>query len=672
MERNELLNSLTPEEREDWELMTPQEKDQMLSAAPEEGEGFLNNPVSYLGDAVSDTWNNIFPDSLSEQELEAKKLAQAKEQEARRLGKGGGDVSNPNFIQDVEASNKLKDLRVVGKEGDNLEENSPLGDIGEKLKNAYDSINNTLSLSTLSALLRNKGDNPVFLAWLKKRGLPMDEYIIKGVLDTVKDAETSIREGIIKPANAVVDANEVVGNKIGEVVGNMKDDKSRSTLSQFMGAGPKGYDWLTDPFTDKDPTGEDLESSYTAGTTGEVSQGLMNTKKDKKKDKKKDVLEKKAEKIFSPHPLDEKKGDPLMNISKETEGYKNKDFEDEDVSSSLKAVQNAKTEAEKEKALPKDKDKRAAVKEQADRYWIDPRTGFALNLTEMDKRMDRKSEMAMAALFPAGDRAAYLYGKKLIDKEDYEMMIKPSEKEEAATLLSKVKRKETILKIKKLEQDSKKNPQEKNWIDLFKNAVTNDNYIMQEILGRKLGFSDSDLKKSRDLSKSQELAKLAGSGKAFKTQFDVEYSTVIGNKAKWQSRSSSVVYGSQDEEFDLGGFGGKPSKFTDRRGYFKSYGLYEQADAQSMDRSRLNGILMKAPMARTFTADPRYEGSDGKFDAIKFVNDTDAYERYLYDTLVFEGMSSLYQPKIYAAMMKYQAKNTKKGTFAKKLTNNNR
>ena len=290
----------------------------------------------------------------------------------------------------------------------------------------------------------------------------------------------------------------------------------------------------------------------------------------------------------------------------------------------------------------------------------------------MDKRMDRKSEMAMAALFPAGDRAAYLYSKKLIDKEDYEMMIKPSEKEEAATLLSKVKRKETILKIKKLEQDSKRNPQEKNWIDLFKNAVTNDNYIMQEILGRKLGFSDSDLKKSRDLSKSQELAKLAGSGKAFKTQFDVEYSTVIGNKAKWQSRSSSVVYGSQDAEFELGGLGGKPSKFTDRRGYFKSYGLYEQADAQSMDRSRLNGILMKAPMARTFMADPRYEGSDGKFDAIKFVNDTDAYERYLYDTLVFEGMSSLYQPKIYAAMMKYQAKNTKKGTFAKKLTNNNK
>tara|TARA_B110000285_G_scaffold110462_1_gene125432 strand:+ start:656 stop:2578 length:1923 start_codon:yes stop_codon:yes gene_type:complete len=332
----------------------------------------------------------------------------------------------------------------------------------------------------------------------------------------------------------------------------------------------------------------------------------------------------------------------------------------------------AKTKKEKEEALPTDKDERAAVKEQADRYWIDPRTGFALNLTEMDKRMDRKSEMAMAALFPAGDRAAYLYSKKLIDKEDYEMMIKPSEKEEAATLLSKVKRKETILKIKKLEQDSKRNPQEKNWIDLFKNAVTNDNYIMQEILGRKLGFSDSDLKKSRDLSKSQELAKLAGSGKAFKTQFDVEYSTVIGNKAKWQSRSSSVVYGSQDAEFELGGLGGKPSKFTDRRGYFKSYGLYEQADAQSMDRSRLNGILMKAPMARTFMADPRYEGSDGKFDAIKFVNDTDAYERYLYDTLVFEGMSSLYQPKIYAAMMKYQAKNTKKGTFAKKLTNNNK
>jgi len=420
------------------------------------------------------------------------------------------------------------------------------------------------------------------------------------------------------------------------------------------------------PFTDKDPTGDIF---------GESREGDYDGFLPPESEKTPSVVPKTTgTKVkHTPH------GRP------ESYDYDKADYEGKDVADvkaydpetlipQISKYKAAKTEAEKEEALPKDKDKRASVKEQAepDKYYIDPDTGFALNMSQIKRRINRKAEMEMAALFPAADRAAYLYGKKLIDKEDYERMIKPSEKEEAATLLSKVKRKETILKIKKLEQDSKRNPQEKNWIDLFKNAVTNDNYIMQEILGRKLGFSDSDLKKSRDLSKSQELAKLAGSGKAFKTQFDVEYSTVIGNKAKWQSRSSSVVYGSQDAEFELGGLGGKPSKFTDRRGYFKSYGLYEQADAQSMDRSRLNGILMKAPMARTFMADPRYEGSDGKFDAIKFVNDTDAYERYLYDTLVFEGMSSLYQPKIYAAMMKYQAKNTKKGTFAKKLTNNNK
>jgi hypothetical protein len=564
------------------------------------------------------------------------------------------------------AIEKQKEKKRKAEDGDNLEENSPLGDIGEKLKNTYDSINNTLSLKNLSELLRNK---PVFYAWLKSKGLPMDEYIIKGVQDTIKDAETSIREGIIKPANAVVDANEVVGNKIGEVAGNMKDDKSRSTLSQIMGAGPKGYDWLTDPFTDKDPVGQDFEMSHTADTTGEVSQGLMNTKKDKKKDKKKDVLKKKAEKIFSPHPLDEKKGDPLMNISKETEGYKNKDFEDEDVSSSLKAVQNAKTEAEKEKALPKDKDKRAAVKEQADKYWIDPRTGFALNLTEMDKRMDRKSEMAMAALFPAGDRAAYLYSKKLIDKEDYEMMIKPTEKEEAAALLTSVKTQEHLLKVAELERKASRNPQEKNWIDLYKNAVTNKDYIMQGILGKKLGLKESDLKKSREMSKAQELAKLKGKGKEFKTAFNVEYSTVISNKSDWQKRASAVVMGKENEEFDLNLGTGRPAKFTDRRGYFRSYGLHEQEDALAMSRDKLDKILLKAPMARTFMSDPRYAGPDGKFDSSKFVADKTAYERYLMDTLIFEGMSTLYQPGIYLKMMQYQAKHTKTGTFAKKLTN---
>jgi hypothetical protein len=67
-------------------------------------------------------------------------------------------------------------------------------------------------------------------------------------------------------------------------------------------------------------------------------------------------------------------------------------------------------------------------------------------------------------------------------------------------------------------------------------------------------------------------------------------------------------------------------------------------------------------------SDPRYAGSDGKFDSSKFVADTPAYEKYLMDTLIFEGMSTLYQPGIYLKMMQYQAKHTKTGTFAKKLT----
>ena len=326
-------------------------------------------------------------------------------------------------------------------------------------------------------------------------------------------------------------------------------------------------------------------------------------------------------------------------------------------------------EEEKEQALPKDKDKRAAVKEQADRYWIDPRTGFALNLTEMDRRIDRRSEMEMAALFPAADRAAYLYGKKLIDKEDYERMIKPTEKEEAAALLTSVKTQEHLLKVAELKRKASRNPQEKNWIDLYKNAVTNKDYIMQGILGRKLGFKKSGWEKSRKMSKAQELSKLKGKGKEVKSNFNVEYSTVISNKSDWQKRASAVVMGKENEEFDLNLGTGRPAKYTDRRGYFRSYGLYEQEDALAMGRSELDQILLKAPMARSFMGNPKYAGSDGNFDSSKFVADTTAYERYLMETLIFEGMSTLYQPGVYIKMMQYQAKHTKTGTFAKKLTN---
>jgi hypothetical protein len=174
----------------------------------------------------------------------------------------------------------------------------------------------------------------------------------------------------------------------------------------------------------------------------------------------------------------------------------------------FKAYKSAKTKKEKEEALPKPENKaeRAAVKEQVDRYWVDPRTGFALNLSAMDRRIDRKDVMEMASLFPAADRAAYLWKKGMIDKEDFDMITKNSKlKEELNFKLKGLQIKEAQLKIVAQERKNKIPPERKELVSLYTNAVTNDDYEMQELLGKKLGFDEDVLKLSRTNRRRYEL-----------------------------------------------------------------------------------------------------------------------------------------------------------------------
>ncbi len=53
--------------------------------------------------------------------------------------------------------------------------------------------------------------------------------------------------------------------------------------------------------------------------------------------------------------------------------------------------------------------KRQKIK-KPDEYWVDPRTGYRLNLSEMDRRIDKNECMKVAKLLPADDRLKYLRG----------------------------------------------------------------------------------------------------------------------------------------------------------------------------------------------------------------------------------------------------------------------
>ena len=312
---------------------------------------------------------------------------------------------------------------------------------------------------------------------------------------------------------------------------------------------------------------------------------------------------------------------------------------------------SAKTKKEKEEALPKpeDKYKRASVKEQADRYWVDPRTGFALNLSAMDRRIDRKDAMEMASLFPAADRAAYLWKKGMIDKEDFDMITKNSKlKEELNFKLKGLQIKEAQLKIVAQERKNKIPPERKELVNLYTNAVTNDDYEMQELLGVKLGFPEDVLKLSRTNRKRYELNKLKGKKgvDGFKNLFMTPYSNVVNKKDTWIKRAASVVY--KEGVIDLYDIHGK--KYTDRRGFFKGYGLFEQNDM--LKQPNRAELLRRMPFYSTIKSDPDYLGSDGKFNADKFIKDNVAYEGHLLKGLVYNGMDDAYSGQ-WANMLKY-------------------
>ena len=303
------------------------------------------------------------------------------------------------------------------------------------------------------------------------------------------------------------------------------------------------------------------------------------------------------------------------------------------------AIKNAEKEGTTEKEK---KDTRAAFKEQAegpDKYWIDPRTGYALNLSRIARRVKRKDEMAMAALFPPADRAAYLYSKGMIDKADFDAVVKtPNQKRELEFKLKNLQIKEAQLKVVAQQRKNKLNPKRAEWLKLYENAVTNNDYKMQILLGKKLGFAEDILKLSTDGRREFEKNKLAGKGlnDKFKSTFHTPYSNVINKHDKWIKNASAII----QTEGMINAIGLDDQKYVDRRGYFRSFGLFEQADM--LKQPNKGELLSQLPYFERIRSDERFAGSDGEFDPNKFIKNTIAYEKHLLDSLVYMGMDKTY------------------------------
>lgn len=317
----------------------------------------------------------------------------------------------------------------------------------------------------------------------------------------------------------------------------------------------------------------------------------------------------------------------------------------------------AKTQKEKEKVLVDLKpEQRAAVKEQIDNYWVDPRTGYALNLSKVGRRANA---MQLANLMPAADRAAFLYSREIIDKSDFDAMMKPTDAEALTRKLKLIELETANLelvgaKIKNAD------PRRAEKLKMYLNAGSNNNYELQSYLGGELGLSKEIMDNSAKRQRAYELAKLSSKSskgnlkKRFAEDFGVEYSTYVDDKQLWIRNATSMIQekGQFTEFMTLNG-----TKTVDRGAQFRSYSLYEQEAMKLRTPEEQLRTYKRSPYYERMIKNSKYQGSDGNFDPTLLTNDKENYERYLLDNLVYLGMDDAYSNQN-MQIMKYIAKNS--------------
>lgn len=460
-------------------------------------------------------------------------------------------------------------------------------------------------------------------------------------------------------------------------------DEQRKTLknptAKDLDIGPEsGLDQERVPeikklFNEKDPEAELIASEYEAKSglmnKAIIKEKVINDKAQKQINKKIKEPKKKVPEKAPYAPELEQQISSIVNPMGTPEGVNDEASIMADVESSLKLLNNAKTEEEKEKIIKKVEDKvttpeekkhlRAMTKEQGpDRYYIDPLTGYALNVSKVARR---KGAMQIANMLPAADRATFLYSKGIIDKPDFDALMGPGTRAALDLKLKTMQIEEANYKIMAAKKKAEKDPKRAEYISMFTNAMSTKNFGMVSYLGGKLGLDKEIMDRAEESFKEHELNKLrskankGGLGKAFKSDFGVDYSNVVNNKAKWINYATSLIQtsGQFAEISDIYGV----TKTVDRSAKFRSYGLYEQEDMKNKTHAEQIEIFNRSPYRNALMTNTKYHNKKGEFDPSILVNNKDAYERYLMDDLVSQALNDIYEGN-YEQMMKWISKNS--------------
>ena len=339
----------------------------------------------------------------------------------------------------------------------------------------------------------------------------------------------------------------------------------------------------------------------------------------------------------------------------------------------------SKREEEKEKIIEDlDKESTAEIREADPNFYVDPWTGFAIDLNKLQARQDRKDSMEMAALLPANQRATYLMQEDLISKRDLKKLLKPSEMEQLDMQIKKMNLNvmsnslklsqqklqdyRTPEQLLKLQQSGKISDEMRaeaaqiraekrniesgefgQYIKLYNNAVQNEDYEGQIFFGTQMGFPPAKMQKIATARMNLQLKSTSEKDKdEFKGLFQHELSKVYTDRKSFVFGASSVF----EEGMMQVEFNGKTYK--GRKGLLDAMGLSDWEDLLPAAGGTVQDLDMAKKEIHNMTAGreifdaPEFQNEDGSPNYDALIDDQKTYKRFLMDNIIYQGMYNIY------------------------------
>ena len=385
-----------------------------------------------------------------------------------------------------------------------------------------------------------------------------------------------------------------------------------------------------------------------------------------------------AESLYTPQEKIEKKIKQIEQISK---GDHHPEWSEK------------KKEEEKEKIIEDlDKEETAEIREADPDFYVDPWTGFAIDLNKLQARQDRKDIMEEAALLPADQRALHLMQNKLISEKDLKKLLEPSEMELLDMQIKKMnlnvmannlkltqqklqdyRTPEQLLALQqsgdiakekraeaaqiRSEKRAIKSGEFGQYIKLYNNAVQNEDYEGQIFFGTQMGFPQAKMQKIATARMDLQLKSTKKKDKdEFKGLFQHEYSKVLTDRKSFVFGASSVF----EEGMMQMEFNGKTYK--GRKGLLDAMGLSDWEDlipaAGGLSQEQFDFALQSVEnmqVGHEIFDHPEFQNEDGSANYDALLRDKQAYKRFLMDNIIHEGMSNIYGAQ-YGNILKYEEK----------------